>query len=151
MNKEKKPLLILMADDDDEDFMLLSEAFDEAKLNGRIFRVKDGEELLDYLLYRGRFEDPETSPRPVIILLDLNMPRMDGMRTLAELRTHGILHRIPIIVLTASEAEDDIASSYELGAHSYIIKPVEFKTMVRMLRDFGRYWFDTVRLPSTVS
>jgi CheY-like chemotaxis protein len=109
--------------------------------------VKDGEELMDYLHRRGNFADPERSPFPGIILLDLNMPRKDGREALKEIKTDPALRKIPIIILTTSKAEEDILRSYDLGVNSFIRKPVQFEDFVEMVKILGRYWFEIVELP----
>ena len=110
--------------------------------------VFDGEELLDYLYHRGRFSDPASSPRPGIIFLDLNMPKKDGREALRELKSNPSFRQIPIIVLTTSKAEEDIYRTYDLGANSYITKPVTFPGLVQVMNDLGRYWFEIVDLPT---
>ena len=111
--------------------------------------MEDGEELMDYLLQRGKYSDSENSPRPGLILLDLNMPRMDGREALKEIKSNPELRSIPIIALTTSHSEDDIARVYQLGANSFITKPVSFESLVETIRCMGRYWFEVVKLPIT--
>lgn len=147
MNDAKKRLKVLIAEDDDDDFLLVRDAFEESHILIDIFRVRDGEELLDYLLRRGEFGDQESSPRPTLILLDLNMPRKDGREALAEIKAHPDLRMIPVVILTTSKAEEDIASTYGLGVNSFIRKPVEFVDFVRIIRTLGDYWFEIVQLP----
>jgi CheY-like chemotaxis protein len=114
--------------------------------------VENGEEFLDYLFRRGQFEDPAASPRPDLILLDLNMPKMNGREALAELKQHQELARIPVIVLTTSQQEVDILQSYDLGCSSYIQKPVDVEQFIEIVGRLGNYWFEVVTLPpSTVS
>lgn len=146
MNAAKRTVTILMADDDADDRMLAKDAFDENHLNNEIRFVEDGEELMDYLLRRGDYADPETSPRPGIILLDLNMPRKDGREALAEIKADSSLKRIPVVVLTTSKAEEDLFRTYELGVSSYITKPVTFEGLVEVIGTFGQYWFELVEL-----
>ena len=126
--------------------MLAAEALKESRLANDIRFVEDGEELLDYLTYRGRFEDPEEAPRPGVILLDLNMPRKDGREALREIKEHSELRRIPIIVLTTSKAEVDIYRSYDLGVNSFIVKPVTFDSLVEVMKVIGKYWFEIVEI-----
>ncbi len=141
------PIVILMADDDPDDRQLTREAFEEAKLANELKFVEDGVELLDYLHRRGKFADPASSPRPGLILLDLNMPRKDGREALAEIKTDPILRRIRVVVLTTSKAEEDILRSYNLSAASYITKPVTFEALVDVIRTLGKYWLEIVELP----
>src|SRR5687768_15797658 len=142
-----RPIVILLADDDEEDRMLAANALQESRVVNDLRFVTDGEELLDYLLHRGRYEDPAFSPIPGLILLDLNMPRKDGREALREVKAHPDLRRIPIVVLTTSKAEEDIYRTYDLGANSFITKPVSFEGLVMVMRDIGRYWIEIVELP----
>ncbi len=148
MSTGARPISILMAEDDPEDVMLVRDALAEARLSNDLRCVSDGEELMDYLKRRGKYADPQTAPRPGIILLDLNMPKKDGRETLREIKNDPALRAIPVIVLTTSHAEEDIIRSYGTGANSYITKPVTFDKLVEIVRFIGRYWFEIVALPS---
>ncbi len=148
MKGESDAITIVMADDDEEESMLVREALDEARLANDLHTVSDGEELMDYLHRRGDYADPATSPRPGVILLDLNMPRKDGREALFEIKEDPDLKSIPVVVLTSSKAEEDIACSYLTGANTYITKPVTFEKMVEVMKAIGRYWFKIVELPS---
>lgn len=141
-----RPITILMADDDADDRLLTKEAFEASRLANELRFVEDGVELLDYLYRRGKYGDPASSPRPSIILLDLNMPKKDGREVLAEIRKDPQFSHIRIIILTTSKAEEDIVRSYDLGATSYITKPVTFESMVDVVRTLGRYWLEIVEL-----
>ena len=121
-----RPVLILMADDDPEDCLLTKKTLQKARLANELRFVQDGQELLDYLGRRGRFSDPFSSPRPDLILLDLNMPNMAGLDSLWEINLRPALRKIPIVILTASEDSLDISGSYNLGAYAYLVKPVTF-------------------------
>jgi CheY-like chemotaxis protein len=147
MNKDSHAITILMADDDEEDCMLVQEALAEARLANDLRFVHDGEELLAYLRREGRYSDPAISPRPGLILLDLNMPRVDGREALERIKGDPCLHRIPVVVLTTSKAEEDIYRSYDLGVNSYITKPVTFDGLVDAMQVLKRYWFEIVELP----
>jgi CheY-like chemotaxis protein len=147
MSEETKPITILVADDDDEDCMLLRDAFAESRVANDVRFVGDGEQLMDYLLRRGEFSDPDAAPRPGLILLDLNMPRKDGREALKEIRADPNLRSIPVVVLTTSKAEEDVFRLYDLGANSYITKPVTFESLVEIVKAFKRYWFEVVELP----
>jgi len=142
-----KPITILMADDDPDDRQLTKEAFEEARLANDLRFVEDGVELLDYLHRRGKYADPDTSPRPGIILLDLNMPRKDGREALKELKQDPRFRAIRVIILTTSKAEEDILRTYNLSAASYITKPVTFERLVEVVRTLGKYWLEIVELP----
>jgi two-component system response regulator len=147
MPNTRRPITILMADDDADDRQLTKEAFDEARLGNDLRFVEDGVELLDYMNRRGKFADPAQSPRPSLILLDLNMPRKDGREALRELKADPRFRAIRVIVLTTSKAEEDIARTYELTATSYITKPVTFDALVDVVRTLGKYWLEIVELP----
>ncbi len=137
----------LLADDDEDDRMLSTDALREAKLATDIATVNDGEERMDCLHRRGEYSDPCPSPRPGLILLDLNMPKKDGREALDEIRADPELRRIPIAVLTTSEAEEDILQTYEGGVNSFITKPVSFEGRVQIMRTLRSYWLEIVRLP----
>ena len=143
-----RPITILMADDDPDDRQMTKEAFEEAHLANDLRFVKDGVELLDYLHRQGKYSDPASSPRPSIILLDLNMPRKDGREALQELKADPKLRSIRVIILTTSKADEDIARSYDLSATSYITKPVTFDALVDVVRTLGKYWLEIVELPN---
>ena len=145
--KAVKPVTILVADDDPDDRQLTREAFEEAKLVNDLRFVEDGIELLDYLQRRGKYVDPANSPRPGIILLDLNMPRKDGREALAEMKADPRLKTIRVIIMTTSKAEEDILRTYDLSASSYITKPVSFEGLVDVVRTLGKYWLEIVELP----
>lgn len=142
-----KAITILLADDDLDDCLLIKDALVEARLANDLHFVYDGEELLDYLYRRGRYTEPINSPRPGLILLDLNMPKKDGREALQEIKAIPHLRHIPIVVLTTSKAEEEIYRSYDLGANSFISKPVTFATLVDVMKTLGRYWFEIVELP----
>lgn len=127
--------------------MLAADALEESRVVNDLRFVGDGDELLDYLYRRGRYSDPEEAPAPGLILLDLNMPRKDGREALREIKADPDLRRIPIVVLTTSKAEEDIYRTYDLGANSFITKPVSFEGLVSVMRDIGRYWIEIVELP----
>ncbi len=148
MTGPRKPITILMADDDAEDRGFAHEALEKARLSNDFHTVEDGVELLDYLFRRGAYVDPGTAPRPGIILLDLKMPRMDGFEALERIKADPSLARIPVVVLTTSGADEDIARSYDLGASSFIRKPVNFQGLVDAIQALGRYWFEIVELPA---
>lgn len=144
----KNGIVILMADDDDDDFLLTQKALQQSKLLNKLIRVKDGEELLDYLKRRGSFSKNDDCVRPGVILLDLNMPRKDGREALKEIKTDPELQSIPVVVFTTSKAEEDIYKSYELGVNSFITKPVTFENLIEVMKTLGTYWFEIVELPS---
>lgn len=147
MNKAGKPITILMADDDEDDRLLAKDALEECRLANDLHFVTDGEDLMDYLYHRGKYTQLIKSPRPGLILLDLNMPKKDGREALQEIKADSELRPIPVIVLTTSKAEEDIYRTYNLGANSYISKPVTFESLVSVMKTLGKYWFEIVELP----
>lgn len=149
MDKEIKPIIILMAEDDPDDRYLAREALAESRIANELYFVEDGVELLDYLNRKGKFADPIKSPKPGIILLDLNMPKKDGREALKEIKENPEFKRIPIIILTTSNAEEDVLKTYNLGANSFITKPVTFNGLVNVIKVLENYWFEIVRLPNT--
>jgi two-component system response regulator len=147
MNRSAQPIRILVADDDADDRMMIKDAFEESRLGNPVDFVCDGVELMDYLNRRGEYQHLSDQPFPGFILLDLNMPRKDGRTALKEIKESADLHRIPIIILTTSKAEEDIVRTYNLGVNSFICKPVTFDSLVEIVRTVGRYWIEIVALP----
>jgi CheY-like chemotaxis protein len=147
-NMSEKLLTILLAEDDQDDRYLISEALDESGADSQLYVVETGEELLDYLRNQGNYTDGEKYPRPEVVLLDLNMPLMDGREALAEIKSDPELRRIPIIVLTTSQADEDVNETYALGITGFITKPMTFKGLVGIMKSVGNYWFQSVTLPS---
>jgi len=137
---------ILMADDDPDDRMMMKEALDENNFSHSLQFVEDGEELLDYLHQRGKFIGQKVAT-PSLILLDLNMPKIDGREALSQIKSDARLKRIPVIILSTSRAEEDIVKTYDLGVNSFISKPVHYNDLVLVAREIGNYWFSTVLLP----
>ena len=144
------PITILLADDDADDRMLTIQALEEAHVSNDVRIVEDGEQLLDYLYQRGQYgAEDGTAPRPGLILLDLNMPKMDGREALRLIKADKSLRDIPIVILTTSRLEQDVARSYDLGVNSFISKPVTFSGLVDAMNVLGRYWLEIVELPPT--
>lgn len=135
---------ILVADDDEDDRQFMLEAMQASRLRNQLFFVKDGLELLEFLRQTGEYVD---APRPGLILVDLNMPRLSGREAIEQIKADPDLRSIPLVVLTTSRAEDDIVRTYEVGASSYIVKPVTFDSLVEVVQGLGRYWFEVVELP----
>lgn len=148
--KTSKPIEILIADDDAEDRMLILDALKESHLKNNIQYVENGEELIQYLQNKGKYSDENKYPIPGIILLDLNMPKKDGREALKEIKSNDKLKNIPIIILTTSKAEEDVLKTYNLGANSFITKPVTFIAMVEVMNTLKKYWFEIVELPSDI-
>lgn len=148
MKGAPKPDVIVMAEDDADDRLLTRDALAECQWKAELHFVENGEELLDYLLRRGKYDQAASSPRPGLILLDLNMPRRDGREVLSEIKANPDLRCIPVVVLTTSRADTDIEAIYQLGANSFISKPVRFKGLVQVMGLLCQYWFKTVELPA---
>jgi len=147
VSKRRKRITILMAEDQTDDQILMRRALGESRLLHELYIVKDGEELLDYLYHRRQYSELAIAPRPDLILLDLYLPKIDGKEALQAIKADPKLRRIPIVVLTSSRAEEDIRHSYELGASSYLTKPMTFELLVEAVNTLGDYWFDIVELP----
>jgi len=144
MTDTEKPVEVLLAEDNPGDVMLTKKALEQGKLANNLHVVTDGVEALEYLRQDGEYAD---EPRPDLVLLDLNMPRKDGQDVLEELQDDPELGRIPVVVLTSSESEEDIARSYELNANAYLTKPVDFEGFIETVNRMENFWFKVVKLP----
>jgi len=140
------PIRILMIEDNEGDVFLTTEAFKEAKVANCLTVVRDGLEAMDFLHRRGDFA---SAPRPDLVLLDLNLPRRDGRQVLAEIKADPLLRSIPVVVLTSSKAEEDIARMYDLHANCYIVKPVDFQRLMDIVHSIENFWLSVVKLPPT--
>jgi CheY-like chemotaxis protein len=138
---------IAVADDDADDRMMIKDAFDASKLGNPVDFVEDGVQLMQYLRREAEYSHLAGEAYPGFILLDLNMPRKDGRTVLQEIKADPVLHRIPIIILTTSKAEEDIIKTYNLGVNSFICKPVSFDKLVDIVKTVGHYWVEIVSLP----
>lgn len=138
MNGE--PITVLLVEDDDGHAEIVRRNFEDSMMANTLMRVADGQAALDYLYRRNDFSDPAKSPRPGIILLDLRMPKVDGLAVLKTIKTDASLSSIPVVILTTSQAELDIAKAYESHANSYLVKPVDFTKFTELLKTFGYYW-----------
>lgn len=147
LKRTMRPVHILVADDDQDDCLLMREAFDESRVSNTVSFVHNGEELIDYLLRHPPYNSDEY-PLPGLILLDLNMPLMDGREALALIKQNSHLNHIPIVVLTTSSANEDITHSYAAGVNSFICKPVTFSGLVEVAHTLGQYWLELVELPT---
>ena len=143
--------VILLAEDDPGDQELTRRALQEDVVRVDLRIVGDGEQALDYLHQRGAYADPQAAPRPDLILLDLNMPKLSGREVLAELKRSPNLYRIPVVILTTSQQEADIVESYGLGCNSYVQKPVDLDQFISVIRKMENYWFEVVTLPVCAS
>jgi two-component system response regulator len=144
MTRKGEPIVILMADDDEDDRLLARDALAESRVHNDLRFVEDGVELLRYLRQEGEYAD---APHPGVVLLDLNMPRMDGREALEAIKADPKLRRIPVVVMTTSQADEDILKSYDLGASSFITKPITFEGLFNVMKALGRYWIEIVELP----
>jgi len=142
-----KPAVILLAEDDRGDQELTRRALEAGKIRNDLRIVENGEEALAYLFRRGKYKDPVSSPRPDLLLLDLNLPRVDGREVLERVRADAKLRRMAVVVLTTSRQEEDILRSYELGCNSFITKPVAMDQFIRFIQALEEYWFQIVALP----
>ena len=143
-DNQPKHIEILLVEDSPADILIAREALSEAKLFNTIHVAEDGVEALDFLRKQGKFA---SSPRPDLILLDLNLPRKNGREVLAEIKADDDLRSIPVVVLTTSRAEEDVLRSYDLHANCYVIKPVEFDNFVKAVQSIRHFWFSVVTLP----
>jgi CheY-like chemotaxis protein len=144
MSPDSRPIEVLLVEDDEGDVVMTREALDEGKVLNRLHVVGDGVEALAFLRREGDHAD---APRPDLVLLDLNLPRRDGRQVLAEIKADEHLRRIPVVVLTTSEAEEDILRSYDLHANAYVTKPVDFERFVRVIQQIDDFFISVVRLP----
>ncbi|EEF61975.1 response regulator receiver protein [Pedosphaera parvula Ellin514] len=147
MSVQGKLPLILMAEDDSDDRLLAKDAATECGLGVDVRFVEDGAELMDYLKRRGKYIDPAAAARPDLVIIDLNMPRKDGREALKEIKLDAELKKIPVVIFTTSRADTDISLAYQLGANSFITKPVAFDALVNVMKAIKAYWFDAVILP----
>jgi len=147
-DRHKIPITILICDDDEDDRGLTKQALEDAHISNALCFVEDGDELLDYLYQRGAYAGENgLAPRPGLILLDLNMPKLDGREALHIIKSDTALRDIPIVVLSTSSSDEDIVRSYQLGVNSFITKPVTFSGLVEAMNVLGRYWLEIVELP----
>ena len=142
---EAKSFVILMIDDDEEDFMLVADALKSKQLEVDLYWAESGENAMDFLLRRGEYT---ASPLPDLILLDLNMPRKDGFGVLMDLKAHPDLRKIPVVILTSSSDEKQVSRGYNVGASSFMLKPITFDEMANAMQSLCDYWFALVRLPN---
>ncbi len=142
-----KTMYILIADDDPDDRLMAREALNQTWPPSQVFCVEDGEELLDFLHNRGEYEN-NPHPTPDLVLLDLNMPRKNGVEALREIKSTPEFRQLPVVVLTTSREEEDIYRTYDLGVNSFITKPVTYEALLNTMKILGKYWFEVVQLPT---
>jgi CheY-like chemotaxis protein len=143
-----EPIYILFVEDDPAHAEIAMRNLRKSRIANNITHVSDGQQALDYLYRQGEYADPELSPRPHIVLLDLRLPKVDGLEVLAKIRSHPELHHIPIVVLTTSEAEIDIVKAYSYNVNSYLVKPLDFNKFSDLLDSFGFYWMAWNKFPN---
>lgn len=143
--QSERPLRVLLVEDDPGDQELVRRALDEGTAPKQLHSVADGQEAVDFLFRQGKYRNPAASPRPDLVLLDLNMPRMGGMEVLARIRANPQLSEIPVVALTTSRRQEDFRRALELGANSYIVKPSDMECFVRALQDVTLYWLARTR------
>lgn len=139
-----RPIEILLVEDDPGDVLMTREAFDDYKIANRLTVVSNGEDAIAYLRKQGRFADART---PDLVLLDLNLPRRNGREVLSDIKGDPLLRRIPVVILTTSEAEEDVIAAYDLHANAYVRKPVDFEQFVKAVRAIDDFFITVVRLP----
>jgi CheY-like chemotaxis protein len=144
MHSSATPIEVLLVEDDPGDVLMTQEAFEEHKVRNHLAVVNDGAEAVAYLRREGKFAD---APRPDLILLDLNLPKRDGREVLAEIKADPDLRQIPVVVLTTSQADEDIARSYQLHANAYVTKPVDFERFIAVVRQIDEFFVCVVKLP----
>ena len=144
MNKE--PFVVLLAEDDEHDIVATKRAWKKHHIANPLYIVNDGEQCIDFLRQRGMYSEPETAPKPGILLLDIKMPKMDGLAVLKHIREAEELRRLPVVILTTSKAEEDRLRSYDLGVNAYIVKPVGFDNFSEAVRTINLFW-QLVELP----
>ena len=142
----KNPFVVLMAEDDEHDIVAIKRAWKKRKINNPLYIVNDGEECLDYLYQRGKYSEQGTAPRPGILLLDMKMPKMDGLAVLEHIRKSDEFHRLPVIIFTTSKDEADRLKSYDLRANAYIVKPMGFDNLSEAVNTINLFW-ELVQLP----
>ncbi len=143
----RTPPVILLVEDNLDHTELITRMLQNHVVTNTIHHVPDGETALDYLLRRGEYSEPEKSPRPHVILLDLRLPRVGGLEVLKEIKTSEELRRIPVVIVTTSEAETDLAMAYDNHANSYLVKPVDYNKFKQLVDDLGSYWLAWNRHP----
>jgi two-component system, response regulator len=148
MNREK-PVDILLVEDDPAHAEIVRRSLDSLQVPMRLYHVTDGQSAMDFLLREGTYGNPERSPRPALILLDLRLPKVDGLEVLRRIKADDGLKAIPTVVLTTSSAESDLVEAYSNGAGSYLVKPPDFKKFQSLLRTFGFYWLFWNRYPAS--
>jgi CheY-like chemotaxis protein len=142
-----EPLVILLVEDNPDHTEMIKRNLADHRILNKIYHVSDGEAALDYLFRKGNYADPKSSPRPHLVLLDLRIPKIDGLEVLTEIKKSDLLRKIPVVILTTSEAKNDIKTVYQNHATSYLVKPVDIDTFRQLMDDLGSYWLAWNRQP----
>ena len=145
----KQMISVLLVEDDEDDVRLTERAFKKGKILNKLYVVRDGEEAMEFLQHTGRYTSPASAPRPGIILLDLNMPRMNGHEVLQRIKNDADLHTIPVIILTTSDQRTDVVKTYDNRANSFVTKPIEFDNFLDAVITIGKYWLSIAEVPDT--
>ena len=140
MEKAQRIVNILLIEDNPDDILITQKALKKAKVINKLWVTRDGEEALDFLLHKGKYRDIDTSPKPGLILLDINLPRIGGLELLERIKTDADLKRIPTVILTVSKRDEDIIKGYNRGCNSFIQKPVEFEKFAEAIKEISLYW-----------
>jgi len=135
-----EPLVILLVEDNEDHAELVKRSFENHRIANNIHHVVDGEEALDYLFRKEKYADPNSSPIPHLILLDLRLPKVDGLEVLQEIRANEAYLHVPVVILTTSRADADLAKAYDHHVNSYLVKPVDFEKFNQLMDDLGFYW-----------
>ena len=143
----RHPFSILLVEDNEAHAELIMRSFAEHRVANKVIHLSDGDMALDYLLQRGPYEDPEQHPRPTFVLLDLRLPKMDGLEVLKTIKTTANLQSLPVVILSTSEVKRDVAKAYEYQANSYLVKPLDFWEFQELMEALGLYWLNLNRLP----
>lgn len=149
MSTSPDPVVVLLVEDNLDHTELITRVLNDHRIPNRIIHVADGEAALNYLHRQAQFADPAISPRPHVVLLDLNLPRLSGLEVLQAMKTDAAISHIPVVVVTTSRAESDLRLAYQFHANSYLVKPVDFEQFSRMLNDLGDYWLEWNQLPQS--
>ena len=147
LNRTGRPANVLLAEDSEPDQNIVQRGFSRSKISIRLFIVENGEECLDFLRHQGNYQDEQQYPRPDLLLLDMNMPKMDGLEVLRQIRADATLRTLPVIILTTSDQERDVVASYACGANAFITKPVEPRRFMDTIRQMEEFWFELVVTP----
>jgi CheY-like chemotaxis protein len=140
-------LNILLVEDNEAHAELIMRCFEDHAIANRIYNIKDGEAALDYIFHRGQYSDMTTYPTPHVVLLDLRLPKVNGLEVLKQIRESSDTKKLPVVILSTSSAESDIAQAYEYNANSYLVKPLDFEQFSKLMSDLGYYWLSWNQYP----